>query len=234
MTAGMYREVPNVRRLTTKGPVVVEVYEISHSLFYAGGEFNVKLSLKNDSMEDTFKAVTAKIICDDSYVTVENVSVNYGDMVPGAVVPSNESFNVKIADTCPGDCSVGLLIDIATEGFPFWSDTLTIYIQPNDVFVKETPFVVQNYTLHPNYPNPFNAATTIQYSLAKQGHVQLAIYDLLGRRVRLLSDGIQKAGSNTVTWDGTDQEDRPVPSGVYFCRMETIEGIRMIKVACIR
>ena len=70
------------------------------------------------------------------------------------------------------------------------------------------------FALEPNYPNPFNPTTTIRYALPEAAVVQLAVFDLLGRRVALLHDGPQAAGRHAVAWDATG-----VPSGTYFYRL---------------
>ena len=70
------------------------------------------------------------------------------------------------------------------------------------------------------YPNPFRVVTTFQYSLATPGTVDLAVYDLAGRRVAtLLEAAVRGAGFGEVTWDGRDAEGVDVPGGVYFARM---------------
>jgi hypothetical protein len=71
-------------------------------------------------------------------------------------------------------------------------------------------------TLKSNYPNPFNPSTTIRYSLETSGYVTLQIYDVLGRKIKALVDGIQPAGEGETVWDGTDSNSRQVPSGVYI------------------
>jgi hypothetical protein len=73
--------------------------------------------------------------------------------------------------------------------------------------------------LHRNYPNPFNPATSIPYTLPEAGRVAIIVYAADGRRVRTLLDAHRTAGDGTVTWDGTDDEGSPVTSGVYFCDM---------------
>ncbi|MFH1567464.1 MAG: FlgD immunoglobulin-like domain containing protein, partial [Gemmatimonadota bacterium] len=73
--------------------------------------------------------------------------------------------------------------------------------------------------LRPNYPNPFNGATAIEWVLPADGPVDLAIYDVLGRRVRSLARGPREAGAHRLTWDGRDDRGLPVGSGVYFCRL---------------
>jgi hypothetical protein len=75
--------------------------------------------------------------------------------------------------------------------------------------------------LAPNYPNPFNPTTTISYSLARDGHVKLHVYDATGRLVRTLVDSRMPVGDYDVTWDGRDAAGRALSSGVYLCRMET-------------
>ena len=71
-----------------------------------------------------------------------------------------------------------------------------------------------SFALSPNYPNPFNPTTTIDFDLALQGAARLAVYDVLGREVALLASGEFPAGRYRVTWDATGY-----PSGVYTCRL---------------
>jgi flagellar hook assembly protein FlgD len=70
-----------------------------------------------------------------------------------------------------------------------------------------------------NYPNPFNPSTQISYTLASPGHTTLSIYDTLGRLVTTLVDGMQTMGQYTLSWNGLDNQDQPVPGGVYFYRL---------------
>lgn len=75
--------------------------------------------------------------------------------------------------------------------------------------------------LHQNAPNPFNTSTVISYILLDESpheEVRLGIYNLQGQLVRNLA--VHDVGRHTVTWDGLDQEGRPVASGVYVCRLE--------------
>ena len=77
-----------------------------------------------------------------------------------------------------------------------------------------------------SYPNPFRGATTIRFELAKAAPVSVAVYDLLGRRVRMLLDEpIQTAG-----WHETRFEASGLPGGIYLCRVTTQEGTRTQRV----
>ncbi len=71
----------------------------------------------------------------------------------------------------------------------------------------------------PPYPNPFNPATTLAFSLASAGPVRLTVHDLRGRLVATLADGDLPAGAHALTWRGDDAVGRPVASGVYLLRL---------------
>lgn len=79
--------------------------------------------------------------------------------------------------------------------------------------------------LRQNHPNPFNAQTTISYQLPGDAVVELAIYDLRGQQVRLLGNGSQARGQHSLMWDGRDDSGRPVPSGIYYYRLEAGDRI---------
>lgn len=83
------------------------------------------------------------------------------------------------------------------------------------VAVRDKPGPV----LTQNQPNPFNPTTTIAYSLSVGAHVTLTIFDVGGRRVRVLTDTMAAAGPHDVSWDGLDDNGRGVASGVYFYRL---------------
>jgi len=95
-----------------------------------------------------------------------------------------------------------------------------LFADPLDVDDNHPPAPAE-YTLSDNYPNPFNPATTIEYTLARQGHVEISVFDLLGRRVRTLVDGTRHAGAHSVDWDGLDDNGQPAATGIYFYRIET-------------
>ncbi len=69
-------------------------------------------------------------------------------------------------------------------------------------------------------PNPFNPTTGVSYALSSRSSVTLRVYDVSGRLVRTLVDGVESAGYHTAVWDGRDDRGAGVASGVYFCRME--------------
>ena len=80
------------------------------------------------------------------------------------------------------------------------------------------------FSLEPSRPNPFGKATRIRFSLPTAGTHALVVYDVNGRRVRVLSEGMRNAGLAETEWDGRDASGALVPSGVYFYRLETESG----------
>ncbi|MFT5085767.1 MAG: hypothetical protein ACI906_000437 [Candidatus Latescibacterota bacterium] len=79
----------------------------------------------------------------------------------------------------------------------------------------------QQFRLLPNTPNPFNPETLIRYELAKEGLVQLTVFNALGQKVRTLVQGAQVAGAHVVRWDGRDELGAGVGAGMYFYRLES-------------
>lgn len=80
-------------------------------------------------------------------------------------------------------------------------------------------------------PNPFNPSTSIGYTLAREGKTEIVVYDVSGRRVRVLASGPATAGYHEVTWDGRDDAGRAVASGVYFYQLragDTVETKKMV------
>ncbi len=86
-----------------------------------------------------------------------------------------------------------------------------------------------SYNLYPNYPNPFNPATKITYSLPKPSKVTLTIYNLLGQKVASLVDGNEKPGRRSVRWNA-----RGLGSGIYFCRLKAGGYTKTIKMVLLK
>jgi hypothetical protein len=76
-----------------------------------------------------------------------------------------------------------------------------------------------SFALRQNYPNPFNPSTSIDFTIPVSGMTTLVVYDVLGRQVKILMNGIVRAGTHSVQWDGRDSRGTPVGSGVYLYRL---------------
>ncbi|MBN1349776.1 T9SS type A sorting domain-containing protein [candidate division KSB1 bacterium] len=80
---------------------------------------------------------------------------------------------------------------------------------------------VKAYHLAQNYPNPFNPVTHIDYSVPRASHVEIAVYNSLGQKIRTLVDKNVNAGHHTVTWNGMDEAGSAVSSGLYFYQIKS-------------
>jgi hypothetical protein len=88
--------------------------------------------------------------------------------------------------------------------------------------VEEAVAVPTEFALYQNYPNPFNPVTSIRFAVPFESRVSLSIYNLLGQKVRLLSDNNRETGYHIVQWNGLDDQGHAAGSGVYFVRMEAV------------
>jgi hypothetical protein len=94
-----------------------------------------------------------------------------------------------------------------------------VSVNSNDVWKaggKDEEDLIPTVTsLNPNYPNPFNPSTALNYDLATNCQVSIVLYDMIGREIKTLVDEFQDAGYKSVTFDASD-----LPSGVYFYRLQ--------------
>jgi hypothetical protein len=88
--------------------------------------------------------------------------------------------------------------------------------------------------LLPSHPNPFNPRTTIHFQLAQPAHVELSVYDVRGRRLITLADGPFPVGENRLIWNGHDEHDVPIASGVYLIRFTADGQCQEHKVSLLR
>jgi flagellar hook assembly protein FlgD len=88
--------------------------------------------------------------------------------------------------------------------------------------------------LEQNHPNPFNPATSISYTLPRNAHVRIAVYNVLGEEVALLIDGQQSAGSHSVIWNGTTDSGHAVPSGIYFYHLSAGQFVDTKKMLLLK
>jgi len=94
--------------------------------------------------------------------------------------------------------------------------SLTIYYTQTSTAAGPLPATVRLFPVH---PNPFNPSASIRYELATAQHVTVSVYDIAGRLVRTLVNGIAPAGANETVWHGEDARGERVASGVYLVRL---------------
>ena len=91
-----------------------------------------------------------------------------------------------------------------------------------------------SYSLHQNYPNPFNPVTLLRYNLPVNSHVNITIFDILGREVKTMVNQYQNAGHRSITWNATNDYGNPVSAGVYLCRIQAGLYIQTKKMVLLK
>jgi serine protease AprX len=104
---------------------------------------------------------------------------------------------------------------------PYNAPDSLFLLKPDSISSAPT-LVPEQFILYPNYPNPFNAGTVFRFDAPEATDVELAIYNILGQKVRTLFSGRCTQGVNRVLWnDGRSNDGTPIASGVYFYRLTT-------------
>ena len=101
----------------------------------------------------------------------------------------------------------------------------------SSVTLKAVPAV---YSLAQNFPNPFNPTTTIEYSVPQSGHVELAIWNIAGQKVRTLVNENQAASYNRVVWDGRNNMGETVGAGLYIYKLTAGSFTKIHKMNLIK
>ena len=110
-----------------------------------------------------------------------------------------------------------------------------ITIPSAERFTLELKAVVPNiFTLHQNFPNPFNPITTLSYDIPKDSHVRLAIFDMLGNEVATLVSSNQKAGFKSIQWNAKDSFGKSVSAGVYLYQIEAGDFVQTRKMVLLK
>jgi hypothetical protein len=102
--------------------------------------------------------------------------------------------------------------------------------RPGLVGIQPQPDAPQVVVLFDNYPNPFNPSTTMRYALPERAEVKLTIYNVLGQEIRTLVNEVQPAGIHSVRWNGRDNRNNPVSSGIYIYRLQAGEQVQSKKL----
>jgi alpha-tubulin suppressor-like RCC1 family protein len=116
------------------------------------------------------------------------------------------------------------------EGESLPSNTVEIKVTE----ISEEAIIPILTLLHRNRPNPFNPDTTISFSLAGEGRVKIDIFNIRGQRIKSIADQQFPAGNHSVIWDGKDDNNKAVGSGLYFYRMQSEDYTAVRKMTLLK
>jgi hypothetical protein len=119
--------------------------------------------------------------------------------------------------------------------YQFGRDSATIFMKRNKVVgINETQFEEMKFMLYQNYPNPFNSQTNISFTLPFEETIKIKIFNVIGEEIIELINSPLKAGEHKLTWDGSDNFGKDVPSGVYFIKFISNSYYKTIKSVLIK
>ncbi|HUI30155.1 MAG TPA: T9SS type A sorting domain-containing protein [Candidatus Acidoferrales bacterium] len=187
---------------------------------FASSDNTITLSVQNNSGTEAknisvaFNKIPSWLKFKESTATIKSISANAsGDAV----------FTFSVDKKAPVGKDTTLTATISTTNGQSWTKEIKISVgAPKD------------YKLYNNFPNPFNPSTKIAFELPKASHVELIIYDVVGREVVEVADADYPAGYTELTWNGTSKNGAMVSSGVYFYRISTDKWSKVKKMLMLK
>lgn len=150
----------------------------------------------------------------------------------GVVMPDTQRFNIG-GFSGLDDFSLRFVVHRSAGSINWYIDDVLLHSwEPVDVY--EHQILPAAFLLEPNYPNPFNPTTTINYAIPKRAEVKLTVYDIRGQEVTILSESDKPPGNYEIQWDGKDHSGNQVSTGVYLCRLEAGSYIKTIKMVYLK
>jgi hypothetical protein len=132
----------------------------------------------------------------------------------GAIVANNTWFRIKYRKTAN--------LESGWSSMALYTQSPAVNPKPDEP--ADSPSLERTFVF-PNFPNPFNAMTSIRYTLAEPYKATIKVYNIAGSMVRSLVDQNQTVGEHVVLWDARDAHGRDLASGVYFIQVD-LEGQR--------
>ena len=119
---------------------------------------------------------------------------------------------------------------IPTDSLRFVTQIVDDSCGPSDV--EELPTVIDSgLRLYAPYPNPSSGDTRLRFAVASEERVEVAIVDVTGRQVASVFDGVVSPGTHEVVWSGDGANGEPLPSGIYYARMQAGDEAVQVKVS---
>ena len=176
-----------------------------------------------DTSDWSTTVVTLDAGCDPRDVDILDAE-GYAFVAGGAIATTDPVYVIQLSDST-------LKSSILVGGNP---NCVAVQAQmtSDDVGVGgDEPVVALRLECH---PNPFNPKTSIAYYMPEVGEADVAVYDASGRRIAVLTSGIEDAGEHVTHWNGTSDDGTAVASGVYFVRFDALGGRKTVKAVLLK
>ena len=191
----------------------------------SNNEINIKVNRLIDFFnEDWDSSICIDSICYSQSLDSITVSIAAGDSTTCGVLAwtsgeGSDYIQLKIVELFNTSNSISVNINFL--------------VQYDLNFDDESPNA-NNIKILSCFPNPFNPSILLEYKIGKRNHVRLDVYNILGKKVKSLVDGVQEAGNFYTKWDGNNRFNKPLPSGAYFLRIQSGEYHTIKKITLIK
>ena len=133
---------------------------------------------------------------------------------------SDRRFSITNLDFVNNDKYFMRIVTKTIFGNNCWNSE-PIEIKKSTAIEKKDEILPETLELKQNYPNPFNPSTKINYSISDKMKIDLAIYDINGKKICQLISGYKSQGNYSVIWNGKDDKNNSLPTGVYFTLLKS-------------
>lgn len=152
-----------------------------------------------------------------NFITVDMTAIpatwnTYSISIPVDASLVNQLMQFGFANRATGFVASGVFYDNVV-----WKKTAGVGVDDR---------LVGAFELRAAAPNPFSTTTRVDFAIARRGQADISVYDVTGRLIATLFDGVAEPGPHAVTWDGRFADGRLAPSGVYQCTLRTAGGQR--------
>ncbi|HOG75875.1 MAG: family 43 glycosylhydrolase [Candidatus Marinimicrobia bacterium] len=200
---------------------------------YAGVEFgNTEYAKSCDSLKITASCLTAGSAVE---VYLDSIDVNTKIAVCAIDTTGSwtnfQTFTTDLLNPISGNHDVYLKFVGSGSGELFRLQSFQFITNSKPTAINSRPEnnLPRRFYLEQNYPNPFNPVTRIKYSVPKTSYLTIKVYDVMGREVATVFDGVQQAGNYTAILDGSN-----LTSGIYFYKMETNGFVETKKLVLLK
>tara|TARA_Y100000588_G_C14280770_1_gene937019 strand:+ start:14952 stop:16682 length:1731 start_codon:yes stop_codon:yes gene_type:complete len=223
---GLARSVPFVNRMEEANSITFSANGLSIPLYFG---LDVP---EEERMSYSLPPKLPQMVFDVRFSGDMKYVAEYGEV---SVVSQSDQLTVFYDVEIPAGEEMNWLLT-TESGSEYILDGSSEIVIPSEekFYLSRQQEIPETFTLHQNFPNPFNPVTMISYDLPKDSDVRMTIYDMLGNEITTLVNGAQQAGSRSVHWDATDSMGRAVSAGLYLYNIEAGEFVQTRKMVLLK
>lgn len=214
-------------------PQTIEDVVVTEGEVTAGIDFELEwILILNPPQSITIDPETSEITISppEPYPGVE--LLHYNLYVDGDFISEVEETYFELTDFL--ELVIGQEYTVGISAVYDWGESEILYAQFTYEGTSADEPIASVTKLHRNYPNPFNPDTNIAFSLKTDGFVTIEIFNIRGEKVRSLVSEEYSAGDHTIVWDGKNDNENTVTTGIYYCKMKMDAGVYMQKMLMLK